>query len=224
MRSILVIDDDQNLRDTVCLMLERAGFRALQAGDGQTGYEQALLHKPDLILIDLMLPGIGGAEVCKQLRMSHIKTPIIVLSAIRDEVDKVVLLELGADDYVVKPFGTRELLARIHALLRRCSQEIRQQISFSGTDVDLEKRSVTRAGQELKLTPSEYNLLTYLVTNSGKTLTREIILNAVWGYDYRSNTRTLDTHIVKLRQKIEEDPSHPRHVMTVHGVGYRFVV
>jgi DNA-binding response OmpR family regulator len=223
MRTILVIDDDENLRDTVVLMLEQDGFRALQASDGRAGLEKALIHKPDLILVDLRLPGMNGIEVCKQVRASRVQTPIIVLSAAGEEMDKVLLLEIGADDYVVKPFGTRELLARIHAVLRRSSPDSRVPIRFSDTEVDLERRVVTRQGKQLKLTPAEYNLLTFFLQNIDRVLKRDVILNSVWGYESFPNTRTVDAHVVRLRQKLEPEPGSPRHFVTVHGVGYRFV-
>lgn len=224
MRTILVIDDDESLRDTVVLMLEQDGFRALQAVDGKTGLERALVQKPDLILVDLRLPGMSGIEVCKQLRASRVLTPIIVLSAVGEEIDKVLLLEVGADDYVVKPFGTRELLARIHAVLRRSSPESRVPICFGDTEVDIERRIVTRQGKPLKFTPAEYNLLTFFLQNTDRVLKRDVILNSVWGYESFPNTRTVDAHVVRLRQKLEPDPAAPRHFVTVHGVGYRFVV
>jgi hypothetical protein len=224
MRTILVIDDDENLRDTVVLMLERDGFRPLQAGDGRSGLESAMVHKPDLILVDLRLPGISGMDVCRQIRGARMRTPIIVLSALGEEMDKVLLLEIGADDYVVKPFGSRELLARIHAVLRRSSAEAHVPLRFADTEVDLERRVVSRQGKPLKITPAEYNLLTFFLQNIDRVLNREVILNSVWGYDSYPNTRTVDAHVVRLRQKLEPDPSAPRHILTVHGVGYRFVV
>src|SRR3954463_6030223 len=159
MQTILVIDDDESLRDTIGVMLEQEGFRAELAGDGRSGYDRALALKPDLLLVDLRLPGMSGVEICRQLRAARVQTPIIVLSAVGDEVDKVLLLEIGADDYVVKPFGTRELMARIRAVLRRASPDARKVVHFSDTEVDFERRIVTRRGDELKLTPAEYNLL-----------------------------------------------------------------
>jgi DNA-binding response OmpR family regulator len=223
MQTIIAIDDDESLRDTIGVLLEQEGFRAVLAADGQTGYENALLLKPDLILVDLRLPGMSGMEICKRLRASRVLTPIIVLSALGDEVDKVLLLEIGADDYLVKPFGTRELLARIRALLRRTSSESRKTVRFGDAELDLNRRVVKRRGDELKLTPSEYNLLTYFVQNPDRPLTRDMILNSVFGYDFFPNTRTVDAHIVKLRQKLEPEPNVPRHFLTVHGVGYRFL-
>jgi DNA-binding response OmpR family regulator len=223
MQTILVIDDDESLRDTIGVMLEQEGFRAVLEADGDAGFERALLLKPDLILVDLRLPGMSGVEICRRLRAAEVRTPLIVLSAIGDEIDKVLLLEVGADDYVVKPFGTRELLARIRAVLRRSAADARKVVHFSDNEVDIERRMVMRRGEELKLTPAEYNLLTFFLNNAGRPLTRDMILNSVWGYASSPNTRTVDAHVVKLRQKLEPEPNSPRHFLTVHGVGYRFV-
>ena len=223
MQTILVIDDDDHLRDTMGVMLEQEGFRALLAEDGRAGFDKAVTSKPDLVLVDLRLPGMSGIDICKQLRAARVSTPIIVLSAVGEEIDKVLLLEIGADDYVVKPFGTRELMARIRAVLRRASADSRKVIHFSDIEVDCERRLVTRKGDELKLTPAEYNLLSYFIHNPDRALTRDMILNSVWGYEFFPNTRTVDAHVVKLRQKLEPDVNSPRHFLTVHGVGYRFV-
>jgi len=222
MQTVLVIDDDAALRDTIGLMLEMEGFRPILAGDGRSGLKQALVMKPDLILVDLRMPGMGGMEVCKQIRASESKTPVIVLSAIGDEMDKVLLLEVGADDYVVKPFGTRELLARIRAVLRRASAETKV-VAFGDVEVDLTRRVVLKRGEDLKMTRAEYNLLTYFLHNPDRALTRDMILNSVWGYESFPNTRTVDAHVVRLRQKLEPDPVCPQHFITVHGVGYRFL-
>jgi DNA-binding response OmpR family regulator len=223
MQTILVIDDDESLRDTIAVMLEQNGFRAVAEGDGRTGFEKAVTLKPDLVLVDLRLPGMNGTEICKELRAAQVKTPIIVLSAVGDEVDKVLLLEIGADDYMVKPFGTRELMARIRAILRRVSPDARKVIHFAENEVDFERRVVMRKGEELRFTPAEYNLLCYFLQNPDRPLTRDMILNSVWGYEFFPNTRTVDAHVLKLRQKLEPDPNTPRHFLTVHGVGYRFV-
>ena len=223
MQTILVIDDDESLRDTIAVMLEQEGFRAVQAADGRTGFEKAVTIKPDLALVDLRLRGMSGAEICKQLRAAQAPTPIIVLSALGEEIDKVLLLEIGADDYVVKPFGARELLARIRAVLRRSSPDARKVARFSEIEVDFERRIVTRKGEDVKVTPAEYNLLSYFLHNPDRPLTRDMILNSVWGYEFFPNTRTVDAHVVKLRQKLEPDPNSPRHFLTVHGVGYRFM-
>lgn len=223
MRTILVIDDDESLRDTIGIMLEQEGFRAVLEADGKAGYERALAIKPDLILVDLRLPTMNGTAVCQQLRAARITTPIIVLSAVGEEIDKVLLLEIGADDYVTKPFGARELMARMRAVLRRASPEAHQVLSFADTTVDLHRRVVSRKGLELKLTPAEYNLLTFFLQNPDRPLTRDVILNSVWGYESFPNTRTVDAHVVRLRQKLEPQPDAPRHFLTVHGVGYRFL-
>jgi len=221
--TILVIDDDDSLRDTVSVLLEQEGFQVLTASDGRTGLDLALSSRPDLFIVDLRLPGLSGVEICKRLRAAGVKTPLVVLSAVGDEVDKVLLLEIGADDYVVKPFGARELLARIKAVLRRASPESRAVVEFGDVQVDLERRIVTRAGSELTLTPAEYNLLTFFLQHPDRPLTRDMILNSVWGYESYPTTRTVDAHVVKLRQKLEPDPVAPRHFLTLHGVGYRFL-
>jgi DNA-binding response OmpR family regulator len=223
MQTVLVIDDDASLRDTIGLLLEKEGFRPVLAEDGKQGFRQALTLKPALILVDLRMPGMSGVEVCKQLRQARVQTPIIVMSAIGDEVDKVLLLEIAADDYVVKPFGTRELLARIKAVLRRASPDEGPTLTFSDTAVDLTRRIVTRRGEEVKFTPAEYNLLTFFLQNPDRALTRELILNSVWGFQSFPNTRTVDVHVVRLRQKLEPEPNIPRHFLTLHGVGYRFL-
>ena len=223
MQTILVIDDDESLRDTIGVMLEQEGFRAILAADGRTGFDKFLTMRPDLALVDLRLPGMSGIDICKQVRASQVQTPIIVLSAIGDEIDKVLLLEIGADDYVVKPFGRRELLARIRAVLRRSAPEAYKALHFADVEVDLARHVVTRRGEEVKMTPAEYNLLTYFLQNPDRALTRDMILNSVWGYQSFPNTRTVDAHVVKLRQKLEPDPNQPRHFLTMHGVGYRFL-
>jgi DNA-binding response OmpR family regulator len=223
MQTILVIDNDESLRGAMGAMLEQEGFRAVLTGDGRGGFEKAATLKPDMVLVDLRLPGMSGTEICKRLRAARPTLPIIVLSDAGDELDKVLLLETGADDYVVKPFGARELMARIRAVLRRSSGDARKVAQFSDTQVDFERRIVTRKGAELKLTPAEYNLLCYFLQNPDRALTRDMILNSVWGYEFFPNTRTVDAHVVKLRQKLEPDANAPRHFLTVHGVGYRFV-
>jgi len=223
MQSILVIDDDESLRDTIAVMLDREGFQVAHAADGRTGLDRALMLKPDLLLVDLRLPGLGGMEVCKQVRAANLRMPIIVLSALGEEMDKVLLLEIGADDYLVKPFGVRELLARIHAVLRRAAPGLPKTFAFGDNEIDLERRVVLRRRQEVKFTPAEYNLLTYFLQNVDRILTRDMILNSVWGHDSFPNLRTVDAHVVRLRQKLEADPNVPRHFVTVHGVGYRFL-
>ncbi len=223
MQTVLVIDDDRSLRDTIGVMLENEGFHAVLAGDGASGFHQALELKPGLILVDLRMPGLSGVEVCRQLRATGMTTPLIVLSALCGEMDKVQLLEIGADDYLVKPFGARELLARIRAVLRRVAPEDTKVMAFADVEVDLTRRVVSKRGEELKMTRAEYNLLTFFLQNPDRALTREVMLNSVWGYDGFPNTRTVDAHVVRLRQKLEPEPARPRHFLTVHGVGYRFM-
>jgi DNA-binding response OmpR family regulator len=164
-----------------------------------------------------------GMELCRQVRFAGLTTPIVVLSAIGDEIDKVLLLELGADDYIVKPFGTRELIARIRAVLRRTGPDRTRTLAFAETEIDLDLRIVRRRGEEIRFTPAEYNLLTFFLQNPNRALSRDLILNSVWGYDSYPNTRTVDAHVVRLRQKLEPEPNTPRHFLTVHGVGYRFI-
>ncbi len=223
LQKILVVDDDAELRETVSILLEREGFTPIQAVDGQSGLGQALSLKPTLMLVDLRLPGLSGIELCKEVRANRLPIPIIVLSAVRDEVDKVLLLEIGADDYVVKPFGTRELLARIRAVLRRSTGEASRVLRFGDVEVDLDRRTIVRNQKEVKVTPAEYNLLSFFLQNVDRALSRDLILNSVWGYEFYPNTRTVDAHVVKLRQKFEPEPAVPRHFVTVHGVGYRFL-
>ncbi|MBV9081860.1 MAG: response regulator transcription factor [Acidobacteriaceae bacterium] len=223
MQKILIVDDDPELRETVSILLEREKFVPIQAVDGASGLEKAFSVKPNLMLVDLRLPGMSGIELCKQLRANRLSTPIIVLSGVGDEMDKVLLLEIGADDYVVKPFGTRELLARIRAVLRRTSDDSARVVRFGEVELDILKHVVTRRGKEVKVTPAEYNLLVFFMQNADRVLSRDLILNSVWGYEYYPNTRTVDAHIVRLRQKFEQDPAAPKHFVTVHGVGYRFI-
>jgi len=222
--AVMVIDDDEQVRETLHMLLTQDGYQVDLAADGATGLERAILSKPDLVIVDLRMPGLGGMEVCKRLRAARLQMPIIVLSAASEEMDKVLLLELGADDYVVKPFGARELLARVKAILRRAAPESRTVLRFATVEVDVERRLVTRRGEEVKLTPSEYNLLMYFLNHPDRVLTREGILSDVWGFESAPTTRTVDAHVVKLRQKLESDSTMPRHFLTVHGVGYRFVV
>jgi len=222
MQKIVVVEDDESLRETIAVMLEREGFAPILAGDGRQGYKEMLAQRPDLLLTDLRLPEMNGVDLCKAVRSAQLSTPIIVLSAIADEIDKVVLLEMGADDYVVKPFGTRELMARIRAVLRRVAPDRQKILRFGDVEVDTDRRLVFKSQEEVRLTPAEYNLLTFFLQNPGRVISRDQILNAVWGYQSYPNTRTVDAHVVKLRQKLEPDPTTPRFLLTMHGFGYRF--
>jgi DNA-binding response OmpR family regulator len=223
MDRILIIDDDDAIREIVSIVLEKENYLPMVAGDAETGYEMALAHRPDLIILDLRLPGMSGLELCKKLDTAGFRKPIVVLSAIADEVDKVLLLEIGADDYMVKPFSTRELLARIRAVLRRHSSRPERTAHFGDVEIDFARRAVKRAGSEVKLTRSEYNLLVFFLQNVDRTLGRDELLSSVWGYEPYTNTRTVDAHVVRLRQKLEPDPSSPIHLLTIHGYGYRFL-
>ncbi len=222
MQRILIIDDDDSLRDTVALMLEQVDFHVSQASNGIAGLELAREKAFDLAVVDLGLPGLPGSEVCRRLRAEFPKTAIVILTAVDSEFDKVSLFEAGADDYVVKPFGRLELLARIKAVLRRSAPEPADAFRFAGIDVDAARRTVFRDGAEIKLTPAEYKLMIFFLRNQERPLTRELLLHSVWGYENATNTRTVDAHVVKLRQKLEPEAEQPRHFLTVHGVGYRF--
>ena len=224
-KTVLVVDDEPTLVATLRYNLERDGYRVLAAMDGDKAISMARSERPDLIILDLMLPAVDGLEVCRILRreMSHL--PILMLTARTGEVDKVVGLEIGADDYVTKPFSTRELLARVRALLRRATPvaEADDEVLASGDlHVDMKRREVTRNGVVVDLKPKEMDLLIYFMRNRGRAFTREQLLREVWGYDFYGDSRTVDVHVSWLRQKIEAQPSKPTRILTVRGVGYRF--
>jgi len=224
-KKILVIEDNAPLRETTAAFLEGEGFRVQAAPDGSRGLDLALKEAFDLILLDVMLPGISGYEVCRALREKKSAAPIIMLTGQKkDEVDKVVGLDLGADDYMTKPFGQRELLARIQAILRRTSPE-RQPLeayAFDDIKIDFKRKTAARAGAPIKLTAKEYGLLELLVAREGEVIDRETILNEVWGYEKFPTTRTVDTFIHNLRHKIERDPASPAHLLTIPWLGYKF--
>ena len=224
MQKILIIDNDECLRDAIGVMLERESYMPLYAVDGKEGYEKALELNPNLLVVGLALPGMSGFDVCWQLRKSNVQTPIIVVSAICDECEKVLLLEIGADDYIVKPFGSRELLARIRAVLRRSSGDAPKVSCFRDIEIDLDRRIVMCWGAEIKLTPMEYKLLIFLWQNADRVLTRDVILKSVWGNIPSPGTRTVDAHIVKLRKKLGARPGTRRRLVTVPGLGYRFLL
>jgi DNA-binding response OmpR family regulator len=223
MQKVLIVDGDPQMRQTLSALLEQERFIPLEAADGKTGLDKAFSARPNVVLTDVRLPGLNGIEICRQLRAKRFSKPIIVLSTAAEEVDKVLLLEIGADDYMVKPFGSRELLARIRAILRRTGDDGEHVTRFGQIEVNTDRRSVTRAAKEVKTTPAEYKLLLFFLQNAERVLTRDAILNAVWGCEYFSNTRTVDAHLLKLRQKFEDDPAVPKHFVTVHRVGYRFI-
>jgi two-component system alkaline phosphatase synthesis response regulator PhoP len=222
---ILIVEDEpamvQGLRDN----FEYEGYDVISAGDGVTGLDRALTDDPDLVVLDVMMPHMSGLDVCKQLKAKRPSLPIIMLTARGQEIDKVVGLELGADDYVTKPFSIRELMARVKAVLRRVAPPAAAAdiYRFSDVEVNLRGNEVLRAGQPLDLSTKEFALLAYFVAHPGETLSRDRLLDAVWGYENYPNTRTVDTHIVHLRQKLEPNPEEPRFILTVHGTGYKFV-
>jgi DNA-binding response OmpR family regulator len=226
MRKILLIEDDEALRKTLTLALEREGFAVVSTADGQDGLSIALREKVDLIALDLVLPSLGGLDLCRELRDKKVMTPIIMLSGKKkDEIDRVLGLELGADDYLLKPFGPRELLARIRAIMRRGRPESAalEEVSFGDVWVNFKTQTAEKGKKPLRLTVKEFGLLRMLVSHEGEVVSRNVILNEVWGYDKFPTTRTVDTFIHNLRKKVEDDPSHPRHLLTVPWSGYKFL-
>lgn len=220
--SILLIEDEEALRTTLGDRLRREGFHVQEAKDGNEGLEMGRSLPFDLILLDLMLPLRSGFDICRDIRQTGVATPILMLTARGDTVDKVIGLKLGADDYVTKPFEAVELLARIEALLRRAPARSRQGVYQFGTlRVDLRRAQVTREDQPIYLTSREFQLLGYLAEHAGETVPRADLLGTVWGYDARTFTRTVDVHIASLRQKLETDPRHPELIQTITGIGYR---
>lgn len=221
---IAVIEDDESVRRSLVLNLELEGFRVVTASDGEEGIEIVKTSKPDIIIMDVMMPKKDGLQTCRDLRKEGNSTPIILLTARSAEVDKVLGLDLGADDYLAKPFGIRELAARVRALLRRSqpTQEI-DRVHFDNVVVDFKAYKAERDQLPLELSAREYRLLRYLVAKKGSVVTRDELLDEVWGYNSYPSTRTVDNHIARLRQKIEDNVDTPRHILTVHGVGYKFV-
>jgi two-component system alkaline phosphatase synthesis response regulator PhoP len=222
---ILIVEDEPamvaGLRDN----FEYEGYEVISAGDGVTGLERALKDSPDLIVLDVMMPRMSGLDVCKQLKAQRPAVPIIMLTARGQEIDKVVGLELGADDYVTKPFSVRELMARVKAVLRRSSTTapLQETYRFSDVEVNVRSNEVRRNGELIDLSSKEFALLAYFIAHPVETLSRDRLLDAVWGYYNYPSTRTVDTHIVHLRQKLEPNPEEPRFILTVHGSGYKFV-
>ena len=224
MAKILIIEDDPDMAYGLRDNLRFEGYDPLIALDGEEGLDLALGARPDLILLDIMLPGMDGFEVCRRLRDHGSAVPIIMLTAKDQESDKVQGLDIGADDYITKPFGLEELLARIRAALRRAGErrEI-PQYRFGDVMIDFLRRTATKSGVKVSLSPKEYDVMQYLISNEGKAVSREELLSEIWGYEVLPDTRTVDTHMASLRAKLEEDHSNPKHILTVHGMGYRFV-
>jgi DNA-binding response OmpR family regulator len=229
MARVLVVDDEATLVDTIRYNLRREGYEVQVAGEGNEAIRLARATSPDLVVLDLMLPGLDGLEVCRQLRRES-TVPILMLTAKDDEVDKIVGLEVGADDYMTKPFSMRELLARVRAMLRRSRMaqqatdaDAAQAVRSGDLEADPLQRRVVLREKTLQLKPKEFDLLVYLMQQRGRVLTRDQLLEKVWGYTFGGDTRTVDVHIRWLREKIEEEPGAPRRLETVRGVGYRFV-
>lgn len=230
---ILVVDDEVSLQETLAYNLTKQGYEVETVGDGPAALEAARRLKPDLILLDIMLPGMDGFEVCRILR-NEMSTPVLMLTARDDEIDRVVGLEVGADDYLTKPFSMRELIARVKAMLRRV-RIIREEFSatqiemadktiydFGDLRIDTGRREVRRDSQIVNTKPKEYELLFYLAKHKNQVLSRDQILESVWGWDYVGDSRTVDVHVRWLREKLEKDPGNPRRIITVRGAGYRF--
>ena len=222
---ILIVEDEPNMVAGLRDNFEFEGYTVITARDGVEGLQRALDESPDLVVLDVMMPRMSGLEVCKQLRAKRGSIPIIMLTARGQEVDKVVGLELGADDYVTKPFSIRELLARVKAVLRRTAvvPKDMDQHAFADIEVDLKRCRVLKSGKAIEVSSKEFELLKYFICHSGEILSRDRLLEEVWGYDNYPTTRTVDTHLVRLRQKLEPDPEQPQYFLTVHGTGYRFV-
>jgi DNA-binding response OmpR family regulator len=229
-KKILIVDDEQSIVESIKYNIEKEGFDAVTASDGEEALQVFSQETPDLIILDLMLPKLSGEEVCKYIRKES-QVPIIMLTAKGHEVDRVVGLEIGADDYVIKPFSMRELVARVKAVLRRITATANttrdketDHITLGPFDLDVKRHEIRKSGKVLDLTLKEFKTLELLMRNAGRVLTRDIILNRVWGEDYFGDTKTVDVHVRRLRKKIEKNPSNPEFIGTVRGVGYRFEV
>jgi DNA-binding response OmpR family regulator len=223
---ILMIEDEEDLVKGLKLNLSGEGYDVIWAYDGQEGLSKALEERPDLIILDIMLPKLDGFEVCRELRQKNVNIPIIMLTAKGEEIDKVVGLEIGADDYITKPFSLRELLARVKAHLRRAKRPgkgVPELYRFGDVEIDFTNFKVRRKGKEANLTSLETEILKHFIAHRGEVVTREALLNKIWGYERYPTTRTIDNHMLKLRKKIEEDPSRPKYIFSIYGAGYRFM-
>lgn len=222
--SVLIVDDEANIVELISYNLENEGFTVFKAYNGKGALECIAQNNPDLVILDVMMPQMNGFDVIKQLRQEGNKIAIVIATAKGEEIDKILGLELGADDYVSKPFSPRELTARVKAVLRRtkAKKEEQDEIVFGGLVINLVRHEVRRGGVLVELKPKEFELLKLMATNPGKVFSRDYLLEQLWGYDYVGDTRTVDVHMRRLRQKIEDDPSAPHLLKTVHGVGYKF--
>lgn len=223
MSTILVVDDEPRIARLVADYLQQAGYRVVEASDGPAALEQFRSHRPDLLVLDLGLPGVDGLDVIREIR-THSAVPIIILSARSDETDRVVGLELGADDYVVKPFGGRELVARVRALLRRVDAAVVEEEIYRVADltVDVPKMRVALDGSEVAMTPTEFHLVAAMIAEPGRVFTRSQLLDIVHGVSFESYERAIDAHVKNIRKKLGSRPGRPRYVLTVHGIGYKF--
>jgi len=223
--TVLVIEDDAAILRGLADNLRYEGYEVLTATDGETGYRLQKMHKPELIILDLMLPRMNGLELCRRLRGEAVQTPILMLTARSEESDRVIGLDLGADDYVTKPFSVRELMARVRALLRRIQSAagLPDDLQFGDVEVDFRRYVARRCGKLVEMTRKEFATLRLLVARAGEVVTRDELLNEVWGYEAYPVSRTVDNHIAGLRAKLERDPARPVYIRTVHGVGYKFV-
>jgi len=222
METILIVEDDATMLRGLKDNFEFKGYRVLTAADGEAGLNSALNNKPDLILLDIMLPKINGYEICRLIRKENLDMPIIMLTAKGEESDIILGLNLGADDYVTKPFSIKELLARAAAFLRRSKQAEQDIYEFADFQLDIPARKLTRNGEEIKLSPKEFNLLEFFIKRTGRALTRDEILNLVWGYDCYVGQRSIDRFVTTLRNKIEPDPHRPTFIHTIREIGYKF--
>ena len=221
---ILVVDDEKNMVEIIKYSLEKAGYQVSEAYDGKEAIDKARSFKPDLIILDVMLPVVDGYEVCKRLS-TEMQMPIIMLTAKDEEIDKVLGLELGADDYLTKPFSPRELVARVRAHLRRYKKVIetsQEEIAFSDLTLNMNRREVFMEGKKVELTPREFDLLNYLIQHKDKVVTRDSLLDNIWGYDYYGDTKIVNVTVARLREKVEHDPANPKYIITLRGVGYMF--
>jgi DNA-binding response OmpR family regulator len=222
--TILIIEDDPRMQRVLRRIFTDERYTAVVAGDGQTGLELFRKEQPLAVVLDLILPHISGRELCQTFKSFSAETPIVVLSAITEVADKVLLLELGADDYVTKPFSPRELTARVQAAIRRQRKPASPTIyRFADCEIDFKKMTVRRSGKPVIFTAHEFKLLKFFTDNAERVLTRDVLLNEVWGYNFYPTTRTVDNQILKLRQKLEPDPANPKHLLTIYGAGYKFV-
>ena len=222
METILVVEDEPAMLRALKDNFQFAGYKCLTAADGEAGLNAALDKKPDLIILDIMLPKINGYEICRLVRKEKLDMPIIMLTAKGEESDIILGLNLGADDYVTKPFSIKELLARVAALLRRRKQQSEQTFQFGKFTLDIEARTLTKNGKEVKLSPKEFKLLEHFLNKQGKALTRDEILNAVWGYSSFASDRSVDRFVTTLREKIEPNPKNPSFILTIREIGYKF--